>query len=80
MGGMNGGGMAGGTQGGSGGAEGGENENITMYPEPQRVEVTTGVSNDDYIEIVSGLTEGQVVSVSASTDSGWGGMGMMAFG
>lgn len=47
------------------------------------VEVTTGLANDMYIEIVSGLTEGQtVITGSASSSSGssmrLGGMGMGA--
>ncbi len=65
---------------------GGERENAqinqTMYEEEMRVEVTTGVSDDDYIEIVSGLKEGQVVKVTGSSNqnSGWGNFGGMPMG
>lgn len=50
-----------------------------MYSEPMQVEVTTGVSDDDYIEIVTGLSVGQIVNVtgSSSASSSWGGMGGM---
>jgi len=34
----------------------------------QMVEVETGISNDEYIEIVSGLNEGDMVLMSASSD------------
>ena len=42
------------------------------------VEVTTGVSGDDYIEITSGLQEGDTVAYiqTSSSDSGFGMMGM----
>lgn len=35
----------------------------------QRVEVTTGISNDNYIEIVSGLNEGDIVYVPTTSTS-----------
>ena len=47
------------------------------------VEVTTGVSGDDYIEIVSGLQEGDTVAyipTSSSSDSMFGMMGGMPGG
>lgn len=47
----------------------------TYYAGASMVEVETGISNDTYIEIVSGLTEGQEIvlpKVSASTSSGSG--------
>ena len=47
------------------------------------VEVTTGVSGDDYIEIISGLQEGDTVAyipTSSSSDSGFGMMGGMPGG
>ncbi len=46
------------------------------------VEVTTGVSGDDYIEITSGLQEGDTVAYipTSSSDSGFGMMGGMPGG
>lgn len=60
-------------------------QEVTMYSEQQRVEVKTGLSNDDYIVIEEGLTEGQVVVVTSSSSSSsnamaMGGMGGMGGG
>ena len=44
------------------------------------VRVETGLVSDDYVEIVSGLSEGQEIYVSDSTDSGTGMMFGMTFG
>ncbi|MGM9551657.1 MAG: efflux RND transporter periplasmic adaptor subunit, partial [Clostridia bacterium] len=53
--------------------------NQTMYEEARRVEVTTGVSDDDYIEIKEGISVGQIVNVTDSSQSSssgfFGGMG-----
>ncbi|MBQ8003144.1 MAG: HlyD family efflux transporter periplasmic adaptor subunit [Clostridia bacterium] len=49
-----------------------------MYQESVRVQVTTGVSDDDYTEIVTGdIKVGMIVEVtgSSSENSGWGMMG-----
>lgn len=49
-----------------------------MYDEPLRVEVTTGVSDDDYIEIVTGdISVGMIVQNMGSNASSnaWGGFG-----
>ena len=53
-----------------------------MYPEPVRVQVTTGVSDDNYTEIVTGdVTVGMIVEVTGSSDNNawgnWGGGGSM---
>lgn len=57
-------------------------ENIKMNSEQKRTEVTVGISNDDYIEIVSGLSEGQVVitTESSSDRNAMGGMPMGGMG
>ena len=53
--------------GGNGGSRGnnrgnrGVNQQIVLNDQEQRVEVTVGINDDDYYEIKSGLTEGQVV-------------------
>ena len=44
------------------------------------VRVETGLVSDDYVEIVSGLSEGQEIYVSDSADSGTGMMFGMTFG
>lgn len=49
------------------------------------VKVTVGMQNDDYAEIISGLSEGDVVLYTASEESsnsmfGFGGMGGMMGG
>ena len=55
--------------------------NTTEYIE---VTVETGISDDEYIEIVSGLNEGDVIIVESaqrtSSYSDFGGMGMMGMG
>lgn len=53
---------------------------VTMYSEQRRAEVKCGISNDDFIVIEEGLTEGQIVSVTSSSSSSsygnmMGGMG-----
>ena len=55
---------------------------MPQAPEGYRaVEVTTGLSNDDYTEILSGLNEGDAIYRQTSTSSGnnmqmmFGGMG-----
>lgn len=58
----------------------GENNEMkqNMYPESRRVQVTTGVSDDDYTEIVTGDVEvGMIVEVTGSTNSNspWGNWG-----
>ena len=68
--------------------EGDEAPGAAHAPDGYRaVEVTLGVSNDDYIEILSGLSEGDVVGVpaaarqstSGAAEAG-AGMGMMGMG
>lgn len=44
------------------------------------VEVTTGLSNDNYVEIISGLEEGDVVYYTESADDFFSMMGGMNFG
>lgn len=44
------------------------------------VEVVTGLSNDNYVEIISGLEEGDVVYYTESADNFFGMMGGMSFG
>ncbi len=49
----------------------------TMYEQPLRIEVTTGVTDGDYTEIVSGdVKEGMIVQVTGSSNESNGG-GMM---
>jgi membrane fusion protein, macrolide-specific efflux system len=43
---------------------------ILQNDQPTNVTVETGISNDSYTEITSGLTEGQEIIVSTSTSSG----------
>ncbi|MCD8049046.1 MAG: HlyD family efflux transporter periplasmic adaptor subunit [Clostridia bacterium] len=71
----------------AGNAAGNQNNasnNIKMYDEQQQVEVTIGISDDDYVEITSGLSVGQVVvtteSTSSSSSSMMGMMGGMNMG
>lgn len=47
-----------------------------MYAEEVRVEVKTGVSDDDYTEIISGVSVGMIVAVTGSdnANSPWGQM------
>lgn len=49
----------------------------TLYDEPLQVEVTKGVSDDDYVEITSGLEVGQIVEVAGESgeNSQWGSFG-----
>ncbi len=58
----------------AGGREAAEEPQITMYDEPKQIEVTVGVTDDDYTEIKSGLTVGMVVNVvgSSNESSGFG--------
>lgn len=54
----------------------GEAVKQTLYSEPQRVAVKTGVSDDDYIEITEGLEVGQIVSYTEDEGGNqWGGFG-----
>ena len=47
-----------------------ESSSDPYYSNTSRVKVETGISNETYIEIISGLTEGQVVALpEAGTDS-----------
>jgi HlyD family secretion protein len=56
--------------GGGNSSKGGKNSsNTTLYSEEKRVEVKCGISNDDYIVIEEGLSEGDVVKVTASSSS-----------
>ncbi len=59
-----------------------EKQNEIMYPKEQQIEVTTGVSDDDYIEITSGLEVGKIVKVvgSSNQNMGWGNFGGMRGG
>ncbi|MGN1097281.1 MAG: efflux RND transporter periplasmic adaptor subunit [Clostridia bacterium] len=51
--------------------------NIVLSGEEERVEVTVGINDDDYYEILSGLEVGQVVKDEGSSSSGGNFMGMM---
>ena len=64
-----------------------EEENGTKYVvvvkddgTTENVTVETGISNDAYIEITSGLSEGDIVQVEESTSSSSAGGGMMNMG
>lgn len=59
------------------GNRGDSSPNITMFDEEQRVEVTVGISDEDYYEIISGLEVGQVVRDTGSSRSRGFGFGMM---
>ncbi len=50
-----------------------------LYSEPMQVEVKTGVSDDDYIEITEGLEVGKIISYTLSSSSS-SNMGMMMGG
>ncbi len=52
--------------------------NIVLSGEEDRVEVTIGISDDDYYEIISGLEVGQVVKDEGSSSSSSGLMGGMS--
>ncbi len=69
---------------GSGSSDGSKRDRsepeITLFDEEQRVEVTVGVSDGDYYEILSGLEEGQVVHDEGSSSDGGFNFGMMMGG
>ncbi len=53
---------------------------IVLSGEEERVEVTVGISDDDYYEITSGLEVGQVVKDEGSSNNGGGFFSMMMGG
>ncbi len=69
------------SSGSSGGSRRGRSDaEITLFDEERRTEVTVGVTDGDYYEILSGLEEGQVVHDEGSSSSGGFNFGMMMGG